>query len=231
MLTVCTFVVAFLFALPVCALAGNVQPRLWLEVNYQADDPTDPDGPGFMVNPCVHQVPPPYPFILPCYAPRLAYNFYIVPIHVSGLDRPICQTTGALCAGYGGYLGLGFGAQISGTGMTFMNWNACPGFLKGPSAAGEPAAMLASSTAICHDWYDHEGYMIWMNLTGTTARYMNIVASADLGHYKLINCHSQYDEGTTVGGGIQIGGTQTIVCGGQSPVEEMTWGEIKALYR
>jgi len=145
---------------------------------------------------------------------------------------PIFQTTGQACIGYGGYLGLGFGAQISGTGMTFMSWNACPGFLKGPSAAGEPAAMLASSTALCHDWVDHEGYMIWMNLTGTTARYINIIASADLGHAKVINCHNQYDDGTTIGGGVQIGGTQTIICG-ESPtaVNTTTWGAIKGLYR
>ena len=233
MLTVCAaaFVMAFVVTFPVCALAGNVAPRLYLEVYYQADDPTDPEGPGFATNPCVHPLPPPYPFTLPCYAPRLAYNFYIVPIHVDNLDLPICPTTGQACQGYGGYLGLGFGAQISGTGMTFMSWNACPGFLKGPSAAGEPAAMLASSTAICHDRYDHEGYMIWMNLTATTARYINIVASADLGHALVINCHSQYDNGTTVAGGVQIGGTQTILCPGGMPVEEATWGEIKGLYR
>jgi hypothetical protein len=221
---------ASVFALPVCDLAGNWGPQLALEVYYQADDPTDPEGPGFLTNPCFHpgsRMP-----VLSCYAPRLAYNFYIVPIHVDQLALPICPTTGMDCVGYGGYLVLGFGAQISGSGMTFMSWNACPGFLKGPSAAGEPAAMLASSTAICHDWYDHEGYMIWMNLTGTVARYINIVASADLGHYKLINCHNQYDDNTTIAGLVQIGGTQTIVCPWQGdPVEETTWGEIKALYR
>jgi hypothetical protein len=90
--------------------------------------------------------------------------------------------------------------------------------------------MLASSTAICHDWYDHEGYMIWMNLTGTVARYINIIASADLGHAKVINCHNQYDDGTVISGGIQIGGTQTLVCGA-IPVEETTWGKIKGVYR
>jgi len=220
--------------IPTMALAGNTAPKLWLEVYYQADDPTDPEGPGFLTNPCVHPAPLPneYPFTLPCYAPRLPYNFYIVPIHVGQLDRPICTTTGLPCAEYGGYLGLGFGAQISGTGITFMSWNACPGFLKGPSAAGEPAAMLASSTALCHDWYDHEGYMIWMNLTATTARYINIIASADLGHALVINCRNQYDAGTTIGGGVQIGGTQTIICGNSpTAVKTTTWGAIKGLYR
>jgi hypothetical protein len=220
--------------IPTMAVAGNVAPKLWLEVNYQADDPTDPEGPGYLVNPCVHPAPTSYPFTLPCFAPRIPYNFYVVPIHIGQLDRPICPTAGGSpCLNYGGYLGLGFGAALTGgTGITFMSWNACPGFLKGPSITGEPSSMLSSSTDLCHDWYDHEGYMLWLNGSGTTARYINIVASADLGHNKLINCANMYDEGTTIGGGVQIGGAQTIVCG-DSPtaVNNTTWGAIKGLYR
>jgi hypothetical protein len=112
-----------------------------------------------------------------------------------------------------------------------MSWNACPGFLKGPSSAGEPAACLASSTAICHSEHDHEGYLVYLN-TGSEpdAVYFNIVNSADLGHYKVVACVSHYDEGTTIGGGAQVGGSQSVVCG-LMPVQELTGGSIKALYR
>jgi len=43
--------------IPTVAMAGNLAPKLWLEVYYQADDPTDPEGPGFLTNPCVHPRP------------------------------------------------------------------------------------------------------------------------------------------------------------------------------
>jgi hypothetical protein len=220
--------------IPTIVMAGNTAPKLWLEVYNQSDDPFDPEGPGFLVNPCVHPRPVTYPFTLPCFAPKVQWMYYVVPVHVGQLDMPLCTTTGQACQGYGGYLGLGFGAAMTGgSGMSFLNWNACPGFLKGPSASGEPSSMLASSTSLCHDWVDHEGYMIWQSTsTATTARYINIVASTDLGHNKLINCHNQYDEGTVIGGGVQIGGTQTILCG-ESPtaVNATTWGAIKGLYR
>jgi hypothetical protein len=216
-------------AVPMCSPAGNMAPRLWLEVYYQADDPTDPEGPGYLADPCRH--PLSAPPAMPCYAPRLPYNFYVIPIHVGNLDAPICATVGSGCAAYGGIVGVGFGAALTGgTGLTFMSWNACPGFIKGPSVSGEPSSMLASSTELCRDWFEHEGYMLWINDTGTSARFINIVASADLGHYRVINCSNTYDDGTTVGGGVQIGGTQ-VNCGGWGPVEEMNWGAIKALYR
>jgi hypothetical protein len=37
--------------------------------------------------------------------------------------------------------------------------------------------------------------------------------------------------GTVIGGGVEIASTQTIVCAGGMPVEDTTWGKIKALYR
>ncbi len=55
--------------------------------------------------------------------------------------------------------------------------------------------------------------------------------NADVAHNKVINCAFTYDENTMVGGGIQIGGAQNIVCPGDMPVEEATWGKIKGLFR
>ncbi len=223
---------ACVLAFPSSALAGNSNPHIYFEVDYQADDPTDPEGPGFLVNPCVHTPPYGDPYSIQCYAPRIAYYFYIVPVHINRLDQPICPTLGSGCTTYGGYMGLGFGATVTGgTGLTFMSWNACPGFLKGPSISGEPSSMLASSTDLCHNWYHHEGYMLWMNGSGTAARYINVIDSADLGFCKVINCASLYDEGTVKDNGVQIGGVQTLVCPNWGPVEEMNWGAIKALYR
>ncbi len=219
--------------IPTVVMAGNMAPALYLELYQFEEDPTDPGPmPGYV---CVHERPTSYPFTLPCYAPWVRYNYYVVPIHVGKLDMPICATTGSGCVGFGGYLGCGFGVASTGTGtLGFMSWNACPGFLKGPSTAGEPAACLASSTLLCHDWVDHEGYLIYF-ASGTATgskRYLNIVASADLGHFKVINCHNQYDNGTTVGGGVQIGMAQDILCGDSpTPVSATTWGAIKGLYR
>ena len=222
--------------IPSIVFAGNVAPRVYLEVYRFEEDPTDPGPvPGYV---CVHQQPTVYPWTLPCYAARYPYNFYVVPIHIGSLDQPICLTPGPSCVDYGGYLGIFFGVASTGSGTVFfMSWNACPGFLKGPSAAGEPAACGASSTRDCHEWYDHEGYLVYLNLssTNTSARYLNVTVSADLLHTRVINCHSQYDFGTIYGGfpgGVQIGGTQTILCGTDpTPVDATTWGAIKGLYR
>jgi hypothetical protein len=222
-------IIVCLLALPACALAGNTSPQLYLEVYSQAEDPTDPQGPGFLVTPCGHTQG--YPIALPCYARRLDYYFYAVPLHIGRLDQPVCPTVGPECAQYGGFVGCGFGAVLTpDTGLTFMSWNACPGFIKGPSTSGEPSSMLATSAALCHDWTDHPGYMLWVNGTGTTTRYINVVHSADLGFAKVINCTNQYDDGTLNSGYVQIGSTQTVACPGM-PVEETTWGKVKAMYR
>jgi len=216
-------------AVPACAAGGNHAPKVSLEV-YGFEEEPDPLPAGI----CVHEFPP-FPSELPCYAVRLPYSFYYIPVHVCALDHPICPTTGVPCIGLGGYVGLAFGlSQTAPTGspLMFMSWNACYGFLKGPSAAGEPAACLASSTALCHDWYDHEGYLVYLNTSaGTDKVYFDIVNSADLNNHYVINCLSTYDENTTIGGRAQVGGAQDILCPGPTAVEESTWGRIKTIYR
>jgi hypothetical protein len=208
-------------------MGGNIAPRLLLEV-YSFDEAPNPV-PEYI---CRHTVTG-SPQVLPCYAQRIAYYTYCFPLHVAHLSFPICPTPGGGCVGYGGYLGVGFGVTQTGSHpLTFMSWNACAGFLKGPSAAGEPAACLASSTQLCHDVLDHEGYLVYLNASTYTtySAIFTIVASADLGHYKLINCHSQYDENTIIEGRAQVAPTQTMICS-EVPVEELTWGKIKGLYR
>ena len=217
-------------AVPACALGGNHAPKLSLEV-YRFEEAPNPV-PSYV---CVHDFHQP-PTELPCYDARLPYNYYCVPLHVCALDHPICSTTGVPCAGYGGYLGVFFGVQQTaptGHPLTFMSWNACPGFLKGPSAVGEPAACGASTSNLpCHDWMDHEGYLVYLNAGSNTDKvYFDIVNSADLGHLRVISCHSQYDMNTTIGGRVQVGGAQDIVCPGPTAVEESTWGQIKAICR
>ena len=220
-----------LLAVPARCPAGNDHPKLYLEVYRFEEEPAS-----LPPEVCWHPWPLTSPLDLPCYAPRVPYHVYHVPLHVGDLNLPTCPYTpsGTLCVGYGGYKSVGFGvSQAAPTGhpLVFMSWNACPGFLKGPSGAGEPAACLASSTAICHSEHDHEGYLAYLN-TGSEpdAVYFNIVNSADLGHYKVVACVSHYDEGTTIGGGAQVGGSQTVVCR-QMPVGELTWGKLKGLYR
>ena len=218
--------------IPSIVFAGNEAPRLYLEVYRFEENPRDPGPvPGYV---CVHQQPT--VGTLPCFEARLPYNFYAVPIHIGSLDRPICPSKGTVCANYGGYLGVVFGVNSTGTGtLTFMMLYACPGFMSFPSYAGEPASCGASSTNLCHDWYDHAGYLVYMNQTSTAARYLNVVASADCGFARVINCHYEYDMGTVFGGnpgGVQIGGAQSILCyGEQTPVQETTWGAIKGFYR
>ena len=225
LLSVCACVLAF----PVSALGGNAAPKLSLEVYWFEEEPVPT--PSYV---CVHDFPP-VPTQLECYAPRLQYHYYYMPLHVGALDHPICSTHGVLCFDYGGYEGVFFGVQQTaptGHPLTFMSWNACPGFLKGPSAAGEPAACGASSTALCHDWDQHEGYLVFFNAgTNTDKVYFDVVNNADLNHHKVISCHSQYDEGTTVASRVQVGGAQDVICPDPTPVEDMTWGAIKGLYR
>ncbi|KPJ60584.1 MAG: hypothetical protein AMJ46_06220 [Latescibacteria bacterium DG_63] len=58
----------------------------------------------------------------------------------------------------------------------------------------------------------------------TCATWFDIVPSADLGHYKVINCDNEYDTGTVIGGNAQWGSEP-------STIEMTTWGRIKSLYR
>ena len=220
-----------LLAVPARCPAGNANPKLYLEVYHFEEDPVP-----LPQEICWHPWPLTSPLDLPCYAPRVLYHWYYLPLHVGNLDLPTCPTHGLICKqyDYGGYEGLPFGVSQSNAGghpLTFMSWTACPGFLKGPSAAGEPAACLASSTSICHSEHDHEGYLVYWNAsTSLDAVYFDVVPNADLNLYNVISCHSEYDEGTTIGGGAQVGGPQTVVCG-QMSVQELTWGKIKGLYR
>jgi len=221
---------ACFLALPTYALASNDHPKLYLEVYHFEEEPTE-----LPQEICWHPWPLTSPVDLPCYAPRVQGHLYYLPLHIGDLNLPTCPyTSGYLCGGYGGYKSVWFGvSQSAPTGhpLVFMSWNACPGFLKGPSAAGEPAACLASTTAICHSEHDHEGYLVYLNTNSDAgAAYFNLGNNADLGEYKVYSCSSLVDEGTAIGGGAQVGGSQTMTCG-LMPVQELTWGELKALYR
>jgi len=219
-----SIVVACCFVVPVVALAGNTAPKLYLELWQFAEMP-DPMV-GYV---CVHSTKPVGG--IHCYDTKVAYNSAVVPIHIGNLNQPVCPTTGPSCAGQGGFLGLGFGLLASGEAVNFMSWVACPGFLKGPSQAGEPAACIASSTQNCHDWWDHLGYLTYLNLsTRTGMTNLTIVNSADLNRYSVINCHNEYDAGTEIGGSAQWGGVQSVTCS-STPIQDTTWGSIKSLFR
>jgi hypothetical protein len=130
-----------------------------------------------------------------------------------------------------GFLGTPHGIAYTGDPFDYLSTTACPGFLKGPSTAGEPDAIVVSSTGECHMWDHHSCYTRWMSGTGADS-FFDIVANADLGHYKVINCDNLYDEGTVIGGRAEWSDVQSIVCGEDpTTVEETTWGKIKGLYR
>ncbi|MFH0779212.1 MAG: hypothetical protein V2A71_11405 [Candidatus Eisenbacteria bacterium] len=226
-LTVLCFVFCMVLAVP--ALAGNDNPYLCLEIWKWDSEPTPPL-PSYI---CIHPKEPP-PFYHRCYDAKTAYAYAVVPVHAGNLNYPICTTFGLPCkepTPLGGFLGLAWGMQQSGEAVTFMNFTSCTGFLTGPSQAGMPAAILTSSTSGCKDWKYHLGYCTYLNMsTRTGATYIDIVATADTGLYKLINCHNEYDNGTTIGGRVQWGGTQTITCS-LVGVEETSWGRVKALFR
>jgi len=219
--------VAYFTLLPVVAMAGNIAPNLCLEIWSFSEKPTAL--PDYV---CTHPNPgyptPP----IHCWSAVIGTHVYVA-VHVAKLTEPICPTVGGhACDAYGGFLGLPFGIiEVSDVSLTFMSWNACPGFLKGPSGAGEPAACLASSTVVCHDWTDHVGYLYYRNIDGTTSADLTIVRSADTpdGGPWVINCSHTYDEGTIVLGGARLGGDQ-ISCGGM-PVIRTIWGQTRGLYR
>jgi hypothetical protein len=77
---------------------------------------------------------------------------------------------------------------------------------------------------------DHPVYCMWL-AQDANPDIWTVVASGDLGHHMVINCDNEYDTGTSLGSGAEWADNQTIVCGGLGPVEETTWGQIKALYR
>ncbi len=216
--------IAACFCLTVPAMAGNVAPKLYLEVwNYaEVPDPIPTDV-------CKHLTKPTGG--IHCYDVKVAYNYAVVGFHVGNLDTPICSTTGVDCAAFGGFVGCPFGVASSGEAVNFASWTACPGFLKGVSVAGEPSACSSNSTSGCHNWWDHSGYLSYLNLsTRTGATFFDIVANADLGHNRVINCAFTYDNGTTIGYRAQWGGTSTLTCP-STAVEETTWSKVKSLFR
>jgi hypothetical protein len=129
-----------------------------------------------------------------------------------------------------GYKGLPFGMVTDGNAM-FTACTACPGFQKGPSTAGEPAAVIVSSTGECHQWQQHPVYCMWLS-NDAAGEIWTVVSSADLGHYMVINCDNEYDSGTTLGHGAEWSTNQSFACAtGGDAVEQTSWGRIKSLYR
>jgi hypothetical protein len=201
-----------LLAIPAPALAdGNASPRLYLEMYDFTSDPAPvPD------SVCTCPIVPPGP--IQCFAdksPDLAFG--LVPIHIGQVEN--------------GFLGLPFGIIDTGGDAIFLAVVACPGFLRGPTTAGEPEAIIISSTGACHQWRSHVGYLKYL-APNTTATFFDIVPSADLGHNMVINCDGEYDSGTVIGGGAQWGGTKSVSCqGGDTFIQLKTWGKIKELFR
>ncbi len=217
--------------LPVAALGGNPCPTLYLEVyGFEEEPDTVPD------YVCTHAERP-YVGLLPCWALRLPYSYYYIPVHIARVFHVCPHEMGPACVDHGGFSGVPFGIQQvaqEGAPLVFQDWNPCPGFLRGVSIAGEPAACGAYSTQGCRDWVHHTGYLVYWNAGDNTASQadFSIVPSADLGHNKVINCEFKYDENTYVGGGARVSDSKTIGCIGDAyAVEESTWGSIKALFR
>ncbi len=189
--------------LPALAFGQNAAPRLYLEI--AANDGM-----------CMCVGPP-----LQCYrfgdaSSKFAWMPSWIYVHVGKVEN--------------GFLGVPFGMVNSGAAI-FASCTACPGFLKGPSTAGEPAAVIVSSTGPCYQWQYHPVYCMWQ-AQDSNADLFTLVASADLGHHNVINCLNQYDTGTTLGHGAEWSANQTLVCGGDPTATELTtWGAIKGLYR
>ncbi|UCF78044.1 MAG: hypothetical protein JSW03_07975 [Candidatus Eiseniibacteriota bacterium] len=197
---------------PALALAqGNASPRLFLEIFDFASMPSPvPD------SVCNCSLVP--PALLPCYSAKSSGSATgLLSVHVGQVEN--------------GFLGLPFGVTSSGGNPIFLTVTACAGFLKGPSQAMEPAAIIISSTGPCYQWRKHVGYLRYL-AQSTNATYFNIVGNADLGHNWVINCASLYDQNTAVGGNAQWGGVQDVTCYGDPvSVETTTWGKIKGLFR
>jgi len=235
---------AFLFSLlPVLllsatALAGNLQPTLFLEI-YSFEDPAD-TLPGYV---CTHTEIT-YPFYLPCSAAKSPYGYGFLAVHVGRLSMPVCPTVGAGCSDYGGFAGIHFGVIQRGEPVLFMGYTACPGFVSGFNDG--PGDILALTAGGCHDWRDHPGYLRYINLsTNTGATYFRIVENATVGVFRVVNCSLGYDYGTEAAGCAAWGGTvydpsdcyypydggmAQYFCG-FTPVETTSWGAIKSLFR
>jgi len=206
------------------AISGNANPHLYLEIYMFETDPSDPGpAPAYL---CVHD-PGPLQSELPCYSPKIALAFAAVPVHVGQLDLPTAQGWPLPCGPGGGFVGLAYGMTRTGTACTFIGFVTCPEFLQGPGTP--PGAILASATTKCHDWHDHIGYTKYMSGSTLTATFFDITMNTDLGDIEVIDCQANLSP-NTVATRAQWGGTKSITCG-LSPVEQTSWGNIKALYR
>jgi len=220
--------------MPAVVLAQSFTPTLYLEIFDlgQGEDEPDPV-PDYV---CRHPYQPWWePLYMSCYVPRYRYEWVGIPIHLTKLGPPECPyPVGPACEGYGGYSGVPFGVVQTGVHpIMFIGWNACPGFVKGPSEAGEPAACVALSD-LCHSSWEHAGYLLYLNIsTSIEANYFHIVANADLGHNMVMSCSGTYYVNTAVGGSsVQCGGTQSFACPGPpTDVDQTTWGRIKTMFR
>ena len=196
------FISVVCLLIPAMALSeGNPTPHLYLEIFEEG------------VDNCICLGPP-----VSCFYDGYKANYVpcYVYVHIGKVPN--------------GFLGIPFGMTSQNTSV-FLSSTACPGFLKGPSTAGEPAAIIVSSTELCHPWQHHPIYCMWQ-AKDALKDYFDLTASADLGHNNVINCDNEYDTGTTIAGNAQWIGPQDIVCGDDpTPVELTTWGAIKGLYR
>jgi hypothetical protein len=191
--------------------AGNTMPRLYLTVYSNTVDEAPATS-------CIARSSPTYGDFLDCYAAKPGPgSFGFLSVHAGRLDN--------------GFTGIPFGIQASGSAVTFLEFVPCPGFTVVLSQAGMPSAILATSTVGCRQAREAVGYLTYL-CSSVWATHFTIVANADLGHYKVINCDYTFDEGTVNSGYAQWGGTQTVVCPYLwVPVEATTWGKVKGLYR
>ncbi|MFH0779196.1 MAG: hypothetical protein V2A71_11320 [Candidatus Eisenbacteria bacterium] len=203
---------------------GNSNPVLYLEVYGLAEEPDS-----LPAGICSHTSSP---VTLQCYDAKAPYGFAYVVVHISSLDYPIELGTP------NGFLGAGFGIAQLGESVVFSRSVPCPGFAAGPSGVGEPAAILFfANSAVCHNSWQHPGYLIYANVSGRTGRtYFNITSNGDTGTHRVINCANQYDLATSIGGCGQWGGWNTTLCSidawcDYTPVDATTWGRVKAIFR
>jgi hypothetical protein len=196
---------------PAMALAvGNANPTLYLEAYNSAAD-VEPAGV------CGHTLP--FSGLIQCYVAKSnPYCYGFIPIHVGKVEN--------------GFLGVAYGLQITGPYQAYLGETGCPGFNRG--AGGAQVSIYFGSTQGCRQWHEHPGYSKVLANTDLGATYFDIINNADVGHHKVVNCDTEYDEGTVVAanGRAQWGGDQTVTCmGDPTDVELTTWSKIKGLYR
>lgn len=202
---VCLFVPAMAQA------AGNANPALYLEIY---NNPSDAAPAGV----CGHTLP--FTGAIQCFDVKSnPYCYGFVPIHIGKVEN--------------GYLGIPYGLVQSGAPtQAYLGEVACTGFNRGAGVG--PGSIYFGSTTGCRQWNEHPGYSKVLASADMGATYFDIGPNGDVGHNKVVNCDTAYDEGTTIGtpSTAQWGGTQTVVCAGDpTDVELTTWSKIKGLYR